>query len=294
MKPPHKHSLTLFSVTLWLLSSSAAIAEAPANAADDKSKLVAEAYEHFEAGQAALALDGFQQALQDDASNLPARLGQAMVLLKQQRHKEAFEAYDQIVQRYPTHLFAWNGRGLAAFNLENFDEALDSFQHATADQPVNGFFYESLAWTHFCRGDYAQAASSAKQATLMYHQNGETASYPLLIAYFAQLEEGKAEEARRTLNYAQSNKPANQVWPTPVFDYLAGRLSATDLISFVTDTAQETEAHTYIGLHLRTKGKQDEAQAHLDWVAAKGDARVFERTLARTLQIPGKVALLAP
>lgn len=295
MIPSPSHCFKLLALTLWLLSTTAAAsAELPGTSSDQDSKLVTQAYEHFEAGQTTLALQTFSLALKSEPENLAARLGQAMAFLKQERHKDAFEAYDLIVQRYPAHVFAWNGRGLAAFNLENFDEALNSFQQATADQPINGFFYESLAWTHFCRGDYSLAAASAKQATLMYHQTGETATYPLLIAYFAQLEEGKTGEARRTLNYAQNNKPANQAWPTPVFDYLAGQLSATDLISFVVDTAQETEAHTYIGLHLRAEGKQDEARPHLDWVAAKGDARVFERTLARTLQIPGKVALLAP
>lgn len=284
----------LLAISLCTLYCATAIASGEAEALSEPPELVAEAYELFEAGQISLALESFDQALKNDSSNLAARLGRAMALLKQQRHKEAFEAYDLIVQRHPTHLFAWNGRGLAAFNLEDFDEALNSFQHATADQPVNGFFYESLAWTHFCRGDYAHATISAKKATLMYHQSGETATYPLLIAYFSQLQEGQPDEARRTLSYAHNNKPADQAWPTPIFDYLADRLSAEDLISFVTDYAEETEAHTYIGLHLRSLGKHEEAQRHLNWVAAKGDSRVFEQTLARTLQAPEKVALLTP
>lgn len=284
----------LLAVALCLLFTTTAIAGQDAPPSGESSKLIDEAYAQFEAGQTALALQGFSRALESDSGNLSARLGQAMAFFKQQRHKDAFEAYDQIVQRDPAHLFAWNGRGLAAFNLGNFDEALNSFQQATANQPVNGFFYESLAWAHFCRGDYALATSSAKQATLMYHQNGETASYPLLIAYFSQLEDGKPEAARRTLKYALNNKLANEAWPTPVFDYLAGQLKATALVSHVTDIAQETEAHTYIGLHLRSEGKTEEAQAHLDWVATKGDSSVFEYTLARTLQTPEKVALLAP
>jgi tetratricopeptide (TPR) repeat protein len=282
------------------ISVAACVLAAPPAGADSQesatapSKLVDKGYELFESGQNALALESFNKALKADTKLLSARLGQAMVLLEEQRHEDAFHSYDLIVKSHPTHAFAWNGRGLAAFNLENFDEALSSFEHATADQPINGFFYESLAWTHLCRGDFSEAARSAKQATLMYNQNGETASYPLLIAYFSQLEEGKKEEARRTLNYAQNNKPANGAWPTPIFEYLVGQITGPDLISFVTNTAEETEAHTYIGLNLRSQGKEDEAQPHLNWVASKGDERVFEHTLARTLQAPKKVALLAP
>jgi tetratricopeptide (TPR) repeat protein len=258
------------------------------------SQLVGDAYKLFESGETVQALESFNKVLRADPSDLSARLGQAMVFLEQQRHEEAFQSYDLIVQKFPDHAFAWNGRGLAAFNMEDFDEALISFKRATADQPIDGFLYESLAWTYLCRGDYPEAATSAKQATLKYHQNGKTAAYPLLIAYFSQMESDQREEAKRTLQYAQNNKPVDAAWPTPVFEYLMGQLSADDLISYVSDTAQETEARTYIGLQLRTQGREEKAQAHLDWAALKGDERVFEHTLARTLRAPEKVALLAP
>lgn len=282
-----------FALTVCVFAATVALAESEPSAKTGP-ELVQQAYEFFESGQMDRALAGFNQALERDAANLPARLGQAMVLLKQQRYQDAFSSYDAIVQSYPAHSFAWNGRGLAAFNMENFDEALTSFQRATADHPVNGFFYESLAWTYLCQRDYSLAATTAKQSALMYQQNGETAAYPLLIAYFSQLEEGENEAARRTLYYALSNKPANNAWPTPVFEYLAGGLSAIDLISFVTDPAQETEAHTYIGLNLRAQGELKQADSHLNWVATKGDQRVFEHTLARSLQIAEKMALLTP
>lgn len=79
-----------------------------------------------------------------------------------------------------------------------------------------------------------------------------------------------------------------------MFDYLAGIIDAPSLISYVQDTAQETEAHTYIGLQLRSQGKPEAAQLHLDWVAKHGDERVFEHMLARTLaqKETDKVAVL--
>lgn len=260
---------------------------------EEPTGLVANAYELFESGETDLALEAFNTALADNAADLPARMGQAMIFQEQMRYKEAFNSYDLIVKQHPTHAFAWNGRGLAAFNLENFDEALNSFEHATADHPINGFFYESLAWTYLCLGDYKEATNSAKKATLMYHQNGEAAAYPLLIAYFSQILEGKFDRAIDTLAYAQRNQP-DAAWPSPVFAYLAGELSAPDLISFVTDKTKETEAHTYIGMYLRFKGESEAAQAHINWVAEKGDERVFEYTLARTLQAQDKVAVLTP
>lgn len=250
-----------------------------------------EAYRLLESGDAPAALEKFEFVLKENKTDLSARLGQAMIFAEQQRHTDAFNAYDTIVDLHPRHAFAWNGRGLAAFNMENFDEALLSFQQATAEQPLNGFFYESLAWTLMCRGQFQEAAQSAKQATLIYQKNRESSVYPLLIAYFSYLETGDTRNAKTTLRYASENKPLNQ-WPSPVVDYLQNNLSQAELISYVTDTTQETEAHTYIGLTLRNQGKSDVAKKHLSWVAQHGDPRVFEYTLARVLNLREGVALL--
>lgn len=282
-----------------LLTAFKAVASSDVVTASDLSEstraLITKSYELLESGERDLALDGFNTVLKQDSANLSARLGQAMIFSDQQRHEDAFSSYDLIVKAHPNNAFAWNGRGLAAFNLEDFDEALTSFKMATSDQPMNGFFYESLAWTQLCRGEYSEAATAAKHATLIYNQNGETPAYPLLIAYFANLNSGEQAEAKIALKYAQSNKPANNQWPTPVFDYLAGTIDASELISFVKDSAQETEAHTYIGLQLRSQNKPELAQLHFDWVAQNGDVRVFEHMLACTLaqKQTDKVALLA-
>ena len=201
------------------------------------------------------------------------------------------------MQRFPNHAFAWNGRGLAAFNLENFDEALNSFEHATADQPVNGFFYESIAWTLMCRGEYSKAAESAKTASLMYNREGEASLYPLLIAYFSYLEIGDIDNAQKTLKYAQQNIRARD-WPLPVLQYISGTISKEELIGSVTNTAEETEAHTYIGLVLRLHGETAAAAKHLAWVRDRGDPRVFEHTLARSIDLASGMAsigqLVAP
>jgi len=258
-----------------------------------QSTLVSQAYELLESGDSKEALNHFQQALTVNAENLSALLGQAMIFADLERHAEAFATYDKIVVNYPSHAFAWNGRGLAAFNMEDFDNALSSFKQATNEQPINGFFYESLAWAQMCRGEFLGAATAAKIATLMYNKKGESSTYPLLIAYFAYLEADDQRSAQASLNYALRNKPLN-VWPSPVIDYLAGNSTASELIGYVQNSAQETEAHTYIGLKLRAEGDKDSAQKHLEWVAQNGDKRVFEYTVARALKIHDSVVLLVP
>ena len=255
--------------------------------------LVSKAYELFEEGDSRTALEHFKKALIEDKSDLSALLGQAMILADMQRYSEAFASYDSIIKYYPTHAFAWNGRGLAAFNMYDFDNALMSFKKSTAEQPTNGFFYESLAWTQMCRGEFMDAVRSAKQATLMYNKSKEISIYPPLIAYFAYLENGDHANANTSLRYAHQNKPINR-WPSPVVDYLLNVIDASELISFVTNTAQETEAHTYIGLKLRTDGLCEGVNKHFEWVSLYGDRRVFEYNLAHVMNIQDRVALLKP
>lgn len=254
---------------------------------------VIEGYALLESGNPEGALEAFEKALALNTDELPARLGQAMIYAGKQDHEKAFSFYDTITQDHPRHVDAWSGRGLAAYNLEDFDEALSSFEQATLNQPVNGFYYESLAWTQMCRGDFASAAVTSKTATLMYGRQGKAVVYPLLIAYFANIELGDEATALRTLAYAQQNSKAD-VWPAPVIDYLVGKINHNELISYVIDTAEETEAHTYIGLKLRLDQQSEAAQAHLDWVSSNGDTRVFEYTLARALKLRESVAVLVP
>ncbi len=252
---------------------------------------VAEGYEQLKSGHLDEALAIFGKVLEKDADNIEARFGQAVIFAENERHKDAFDAYNWITQQNPQHSGAWNGRGLAAFNLEDFDEALASFQRSVADQPVNGFYYESIAWTQMCRGKFQEAAESAKLASLMYNRKGITSLYPLLIAFFSYHASGDSENALRTLKYASKDKLTDQ-WPAPVIRYLNGKIDEAKLISFVSSLAEETEAHTYIGLYMRLLGETETANRHLNWVSQHGDSKVFEYTLAKTLNLKENVLSL--
>jgi len=284
---PHRIFLCCLGLSSFSVLNAQDAATAPAPHQDT---FISQGYTELEAGHHEKALLAFGKVLAADGNNLEALLGQAMIYSEQRDNEAAYRTYDRIVQLFPHNAFAWNGRGLAAFNLEDFDAALDSFEHATAEKPT-GFFLESLAWTRMCRGEFTQAAETAKQACLMYSQAGEKTIYPLLIAYFAYLESGDVDNARRTLSYAVANSPSG-AWPLPILKYLTGHIDTAEMLSNVTSIAQETEAHTYIGLKLRCEGDDDASKRHFDWVSKHGDRQVFEYTLARAINLQSGVATL--
>ena len=274
-----KYCITLLAFICSLLTS---FAETEDSLAKNSLTLLSEGYLQLQSGQKDEALATFDKVLKQDADNQDARFGQALTFAQQKRHADAFVAYDWITRQNPNHIEAWSGRGLAAFNMEDFDEALTSFQMSVADQPVNGFLYESLAWTQMCRGEFKEAAMWAKKALLMYHRKGEASMYPLLIAYFSYHESGDVENALRVLKYANKDKSSIH-WPAPVIDYLSNQINEAELISSVSSLSEETEAHTYIGLHMRLLGNPEKAERHLDWVSREGDSEVFEYAVAKML-----------
>ena len=250
-----------------------------------------QSFELLNQGKTQKALESFQIILESDPSNLQAQLGEAMIFNKLERYPEAFAAYDHLTEQLPTNSFAWNGRGLAAFNLGRFDAALDSFRFASEMTPT-GYHYESLAWTYMCRGEFDLAAQNAKRANLLYTRNGEQTLYPLLLAYFAHLEAEDLASAQKTLNYSLANLPRTG-WPLPVLHFIIGKINTAELISHIRNSAQETEVHTYLGLYWRAQGEYETAAKHLDWVRKKGDPSVFEFVLARALpEHPSYTALM--
>lgn len=290
-----KYFITLLAFICSLLTSFAETEDPPVSETEDSPvkdshTLLTEGYLQLQSGQKDEALATFDQILKQDADNQDAHFGQALAFAQQKRHADAFAAYDWITRQNPHHIEAWNGRGLAAFNMEDFDEALASFEMSVADQPVNGFLYESIAWTQMCRGEFKEAADWAKTALLMYNRKGEVSMYPLLIAYFSYNESGDAENALRVLKYANKEKSSIH-WPTPVIDYLSNRINEAELISSVSSLSEETEAHTYIGLNMRLLDNPEKAERHLSWVSREGDSEVFEYTVAKTLTLKQGVVL---
>jgi len=275
-----------FVALTFICTLMAGFAETENPSLKDSNELISEGFQQLKSGHKDDALATFNEVLRQDSTNLNARLGQAIVFTEQERYRDAFDAYDWIIQYNPKFIDAWNGRGMAAFHMEDFDEAMASFQMSIADQPVNGFFYESIAWTQMCQGKFQKAAESAKQASLMYGRKGKTSFYPMLIAYFSYHESGDAENAMKVLNYAIKNNSFAQ-WPAPVINYLNNTIDEAGLISSVLNLSEETEAHTYIGLQMRLLGKMDEAERHFSWVRRNGDPKVFEYTLAKVL-VPHK------
>lgn len=284
-------ALIVFSILIGQqLQADSATAHSPETSPASLESLMADALAQIDAGELDAALDRFEQVIVENQQYVPALLGAAMVYADTAQHARAFECYQRVVALDPKHAVAWNGRGLAAFNLERFDEALASFERSVEDQPVNGFFYESLAWAQMCANRAASAIQSAKDSLLMYSQTDASSIYPTLIIYFCALELNDLKNAQRALRYAVKNHEPKQ-WPAPVIYYLNDSIDRRELLSFVVNSAEETEAHVYIGLRLLYQNNPDQARRHLQWAAEYGDPAVFEYSLARSLLNPLSASL---
>ena len=248
---------------------------------DGLASLMSDAFVQLDNGELDAALDCFEQVIALNRQYIPALLGAAMVHADKNHSESAFKLYEQVVTLEPKHVMAWNGRGLAAFNLERMDEAVASFERSVEDQPVNGFFYESLAWAQMCANKPSSAIQSAKESLLMYSQTDASSIYPTLIIYFCSLQLDEVQNAQRALRYAVKNYDPKQ-WPAPVIDYLNDKIDRADLLSYVVNSAEETEAHVYIGLKMLHLNKHDQGRRHLLWAAEHGDAAVFEHGLAKS------------
>ncbi len=268
---------TLFCV---FLVSSSALALVKANA--DMSERLDAAYRLIDQGATEEALALFSAAFEADETSLPALMGMGEIWFTAGDFKQAFKVYDMVVQAHPNQIVAWNRRGISALNLEKYGVALESLSRAVQDQPMNGFFYESLAWAHFCVGDMESAVKEARTSALMYQREGKFSLYPLLISYFGYVTLDDKPRAVTSLNFARRSA-REAMWPFPVLEFLEGRLTGNDLLASVSNKQEETEARVYLGMQLKQEGRSEAAKLQLDWVARHGDRGVFEYTLARSI-----------
>ena len=102
------------------------------------------------------------------------------------------------VQRYPNHAPSYSALGLGSVSLGRFDECVQLIQRAirlSPRDPLLGAWHLNLGICHFMRGEYVDAAASARLAAQLI----PTLPVPPLLLAAALARDGKSDEGRAVI-----------------------------------------------------------------------------------------------
>jgi tetratricopeptide (TPR) repeat protein len=199
---------------------------------------------------------------------------------------QALNLYNQLLLLRPHSASIWNRHGLTAMRLQDYGTAVRSLSEAVRDHPINGAYYESLAWALLAGGDFAGASEQSRTAILMFQRENRFSLYPFFIRYFAEHAQAQPEQAALSLRYAKRNL-RDRTWPLPVLEYLSDQLPKNQLLASVSSLREETEAHLIIGLREYFIGDAEQGRQHLSWAAGVGDPRASGQAIAHAFRFNG-------
>lgn len=227
----------------------------------------------------AAAIEAFDRALAISPQHVLGLYGKAAALGKLQRHGEALEIINVVLDKHPDDFDALSLRGVTHYNLGRFARAEADFKAALKSDPKEAFYYEALAWTLLCQGRPDDASKAALRANLLYKEFSGDPAFSLILAYLGFRMDDNPGEAQKILRFAAEQLDPIS-WPFPVVAFFNENIDEDGLIVEVSTHEQETEARTYIALKHIWNARQDLARPHLEWVCARGHPEVFEYALA--------------
>jgi tetratricopeptide (TPR) repeat protein len=163
----------------------------------------------------------------------------------------------------------------------SYDKAIDSWTKFLELVPNGPDALTSRAWTYLYQGGHGREAASDARTFLDAHGWQRTTSpYLAIMANLGYREAGMNDEAQAILEEAKAKLKSGS-WPYSVIRYLKDQeIDADELLQLAIDNDKKTEAHTYIGMDLLLKGKNNEARTHFHWVKQYGNKRFFEYPLS--------------
>ncbi len=170
-----------------------------------------------------------------------------------------------------SHAYSFNGR---------YADAIQSWTKLLELDPNGSEVLSNRAWNYLYEGNYGREAAADARTFLNNHGwKNRASTYLVILANIGYRKAGMFPEAQTILLEA-SKKSDTETWIYNVVRYLNGEINENDLIKLAVDNDKKTEAHTYLGMDLLLKGKNDEARIHFEWVKEYGNKRFLEYPLA--------------
>lgn len=154
------------------------------------------------------ALDSFERARRAiEASDLPedkrkhyramARVGEAQVMARQRRHREAIEAFDEAESLIGSHPSISMGRGRAYGNVWKFDEAVEEYERASRANPGDERVWRRLAIGRGSLGQYREALMASQKGLAIEPRDADLLRSQMIALRHLDVPESWIERASR-------------------------------------------------------------------------------------------------
>lgn len=219
---------------------------------------------HAKAGNAKLALEDFNKAVQLMPEYPPTYNNRGNLLVQLGQHEEAVKDFDRAALLAPKYAAAYSNRANARLKLGQTREAIADFTRAIELSPRSaptlsgrGLALLIAGKPHAAIRDFSRALTVNARFATAYRNRAE-----------ARLGMGQADEAIEDLSRAAAFDPANaEIYIVRGYAYLNNNNALAAIKDFVRATEiapQSAEAHQGLGLANAVAEAHDEAFAHLN------------------------------
>jgi membrane associated rhomboid family serine protease/tetratricopeptide (TPR) repeat protein len=238
--------------------------------------------------QARLARGDYPGAVEDADAAIQMAPSVVPPYMVRVRAKERLEKYDEaLADAQTTRAPALSEtalhrlRGEVYWGLGDNQKAVFEFDQAVKQDPSSDLALASRSLFLFSQGDYRQSAIDADKVLSIIGYNDPHVAYNAISAAIAH--RGAGDETRAIEIMKQVEKHVSDEWQQKLVAFIAGDLSADELLKAARDSDQRTEANTYVAVAYLQEGKEAQARELLEWVLNNGNRSYVEYPLARAL-----------
>jgi tetratricopeptide (TPR) repeat protein len=251
------------------------------------------------AGRSQQALQMYDRAVRANSDNPLVYNNRGMYLQRQQRWQDAIADFTRALELDPRYFYALTNRGFALLESGNaqaaetdftaslranpdqptvyslrgaarlaqgrIQEALQDYSRVLEQTPGNAVAMADIGFARFFSGDYSGALQSFEQAM----RQDASLRYLAPWRFLAMELTGRGDAARQQFAEQIDRAPAQRDWTDSLVAYLAGSLSADELLRQAQaadrqmQSAQSCEAHFFIAQRELQAGNAQAAREHL-------------------------------
>ncbi len=211
------------------------------------------------------AVADYTRALQLDPNFAVAYVNRGYCLLLQGQFEAAEADLTSAIRISANMPLAYSLRGTARLSQQKLEQAIDDYQRVVQLDANSTAAHADLGFAYFFAGRYREALKEFETAQRL----PPDAKFLSAWRYWALVLDGRRQEAERWWQQQRAARDSGQpeTWPERLTDFLAGRISAEQLLQTASEDpklapARTCEAHYFIGLKLQHQGRAAEAQDH--------------------------------